>query len=92
MDRGIDNGEINQMLMETSPGYMEWVRSVDPTFTFPDDARIRFPLRPERLFEDRDLAQAAWTMRNMKANLRISRGSIREDAAQLLVRVEREIE
>lgn len=92
MDRGIDNGEINQMVMETSPEFMEWVRAVDPIFTFPDNARIRFPLRPERLFEDRALAQAAWTMRNVKANLRISRGTIRDAAVQLLARVEREIE
>ena len=91
MDRGIDNGEVVQMVTETTPEFMEWVRSVDPTFTFPDDPRIRFPLRPERLFEDRALAQAAWTMRNVRANLRLSRAGIREDAAALRQRVEAQI-
>jgi len=92
MDGGIDNGEIAQMLTAMAPGFLEGVRSVDPTFAFPDDPRIRFPLRPERLFESRELAQAAWTMRNAKANLRSSRGSIREDTAVLRQRVEAQIE
>jgi len=88
MDRGIDNGEIAQMLTATSPDFIAGVRSVDPTFAFPDDARARFPVRPEELFENRALAQAAWTMRNMKGNLRSSRNGIREAAATLRQRVE----
>lgn len=92
MNRGIDTGAVHQMLVETSPEFIDWVRSVDPTFTFPTESRIRFPLRPEELFGDRTLAQAAWTMRNTKANLRMGRDRIREDAAALRQRVEAHIE
>lgn len=90
VEREIDNGEVVEMMMSTD--FMAWVRSVDPTFEFPADPQIRFPLRPDAFLENRDLMQAAWIMRNGKANIRMSRARMREDAVALLQRVEAHIE